>query len=192
MLEQRDLNALKDMMEAVVKKSEASLAEMFTEKMDAAIKKSEESLTETLTEKMDAAIRKSEESLTGTLTEKMDAAIRRSEDSLTERMDVAIKKSESTVLSKVEKMIKKSEISICNKMDRKMDKKIVKSEGFLLDEIERVRNILEKEMKEMRKDIDEMKQIYRFVKVETENTTMILKMYNNLEKRVERLEEVTA
>lgn len=169
MLEQRDLNALKDMMEAIVKKSEASLAETFTEKMDAAIRRSEDSLTE-----------------------RMDAAIRRSEDLLTERMDVAIKKSESTVLSKVEKMIKKSEISICNKMDRKMDKKIVKSEGFLLDEIERVRNILEKEMKEMRKDIDEMKQIYRFVKVETENTTMILKMYNNLEKRVERLEEVTA
>lgn len=70
-----------------------------------------------------------------------------------------------------------------------MDKKIIKSESLVLDEVERTRNILESKIEKTQKDVDELKSIYRVIKMDTENTAMLLRMYDNLDNRVEKLEE---
>ena len=143
MLEQKDLDVLKDMMETVVKKSEISTLE------------------------------------------RMDEAIGKSESAILEKMDKAIEKSENSILDKVEKIVKRSETTI----SKKMDKKIIKSESLVLDEVERTRNILVSKIEKTQKDVDELKSIYRVIKMDTENTAMLLRMYDNLDNGVEKLEE---
>ena len=85
----------------------------------------------------------------------------------------------------MEKIVKRSETTI----SKKMDKKIIKSESLVLDEVERTRNILVSKIEKTQKDVDELKSIYRVIKMDTENTAMLLRMYDNLDNRVEKLEE---
>ena len=117
--------------------------------------------------------------------ERMDEAIGKSESAILEKMDKAIEKSENSILDKVEKIVKRSETTI----SKKMDKKIIKSESLVLDEVERTRNILVSKIEKTQKDVDELKSIYRVIKMDTENTAMLLRMYDNLDNRVEKLEE---
>lgn len=119
------------------------------------------------------------------LKDMMETVVKKSEKSTLERMDEAIGKSEDSILDKVEKIVKRSETTL----SKKMDKKIIKSESLVLDEVERTRNILERKIEKTQKDVDELKSIYRVIKMDTENTAMLLRMYDNLENRVEKLEE---
>lgn len=119
------------------------------------------------------------------LKDMMETVVKKSEKSTLERMDEAIGKSEDSILDKVENIVKRSETTL----SKKMDKKIIKSESLVLDEVERTRNILERKIEKTQKDVDELKSIYRVIKMDTENTAMLLRMYDNLENRVEKLEE---
>lgn len=82
------------------------------------------------------------------------------------------------------------------KLSRAMDRKRVKSEAFLLDEIERNRNILETRLDRMDRKMDEMtgeiRQLYRITALESERTKIVLEELrqkdSELDERVERLE----
>ena len=110
-----------------------------------------------------------------------------------------VKNSEITILNKVdEKFAKFGEkvdekfVSFEERIMRQVDEKITKSEIFLLDEIERTRNILEKRIDKIEQDIDELKQYYRITKLEDSNVELLLKINDELSKRVEALEKKIA
>lgn len=75
--------------------------------------------------------------------------------------------------------------------EKRMDVKLTKSENLILEEMERTRNILENRIDTVYKNIDELAQYYRITKLENDNTTLLLKMIDELSKRVEELEKRT-
>lgn len=76
--------------------------------------------------------------------------------------------------------------------ENRMDIKLTESENLILQETERTRNILEKRIDQIQKNLDELNQYYRITKLENDNTALLLKMIEKLEKRVEDLEKKTA
>ncbi|MDE5951162.1 MAG: hypothetical protein K2H12_06265, partial [Acetatifactor sp.] len=78
------------------------------------------------------------------------------------------------------------------KMEAKLDKKLRKSESLILDELERTRNILERQIQKLQQNVDELNQYYRITKLEDSNVSLLLEMYEDLSKRVEALEMRTA
>lgn len=120
-------------------------------------------------------------------------------DALSSMMQNIVKNSEITILNKVDEKFAKFEekvdekfISFEERIMRQVDEKITKSEIFLLDEIERTRNILEKRIDKIEQDIDELKQYYRIIKLEDSNVELLLKINDELSKRVEALEKKIA
>ena len=89
--------------------------------------------------------------------------------------------------------IMKEEISESEKqMEAVMEKKLSESENLILEEMERTRTILEKQIEHVRKNLDELSQYYRITKLENDNTAMLLKMIDDLSRRVGELEKRTA
>ncbi|CUX23282.1 hypothetical protein [Clostridium sp. C105KSO13] len=70
--------------------------------------------------------------------------------------------------------------------------KIDETENLLLDEIGRTQSYLEKQISEVKKNIDELNQYYRITKLENDNTALLLKMIESLQKDVEELKKKTA
>lgn len=77
--------------------------------------------------------------------------------------------------------------SVFYKTQRKMDERISASENLILKELDRVQAHLEKEVDEVQINLDEMKQFYRINKLESDNTTLLLQMYNNMQKEIEEI-----
>ena len=78
------------------------------------------------------------------------------------------------------------------KMEVMMDTRLAESENLILEEMERTRNILEKHIDKVQKNLDELNQYYRITKLENDNTALLLKMIDELTRRVEELEKKTA
>lgn len=93
------------------------------------------------------------------------------------------------ILKKMMETVVDSRIKIS---EDKMDTMISKSENIILEEMERTRSILEKQINVVQKNIDELNQYYRITKLENDNTTLLLKMIDELYRRVEELEKKTA
>lgn len=69
---------------------------------------------------------------------------------------------------------------------------IAGTENLVLEEMERTRNILEKQINAVQKNLEELVQYYRITKLENDNTALLLKMIDELSRRVEELEKRTA
>lgn len=52
--------------------------------------------------------------------------------------------------------------------------------------------ILEKEIAAVQKNLDELSQYYKITKLENDNTALLLKMIDELSRRIEKLEKKTA
>lgn len=91
-------------------------------------------------------------------------------------------------ISTVEKKVIESERNII----QQVDKKIAESENLILKELDRLEIHLEKEVDQVQKNFDEIKQFYRINKLESDNTTLLLQMYNNLEEKIKELESKIA
>ena len=72
------------------------------------------------------------------------------------------------------------------------DQKLSESENLILEEIERTRNILEIRINMVKRNLDELNQYYQITKLENDNTALLLKMIDELSRRVEELEKKTA
>ncbi|CUO99232.1 hypothetical protein GCM10008922_25200 [Faecalicatena contorta] len=73
-----------------------------------------------------------------------------------------------------------------------IDARAEQTESLLLDEIGRTQTYLEKQITEVKKNMEELSQYYRITKLESDNTTLLLKMIDQLNRRVEELEKRTA
>ena len=69
---------------------------------------------------------------------------------------------------------------------------VSKSQNIILDEIDRVQEILQQHIKAVEKNLEELQQYYRITKLENDNTTLLLKMVDELSRRVSELENRTA
>lgn len=66
------------------------------------------------------------------------------------------------------------------------------SEKLLLDELGYVQSYFEKQIAQVQKNIDELQQYYKIAKLENDNTTLLLKMIETLQKDIEELKKKTA
>lgn len=73
-----------------------------------------------------------------------------------------------------------------------IDERLSKTENFMLDEIGRTQVYLENKINKVQKNLEELNQYYRITKLENDNTALLLKMIDELSKRVEELERKTA
>ena len=63
---------------------------------------------------------------------------------------------------------------------------------IIKEELERTRNILEEQINTVQKNLEELTQYYRITKLENDNTALLLKMIDELSRRIEKLEKKTA
>lgn len=99
-----------------------------------------------------------------------------------------MKGTEESILEKVDKKLEKTEESIL----QKVDEKLLKSESLVLDGVERTRKMLEKQIEKVQTNLDEINQYYRITKLENDNTSLVLKLIDELSKRIGELEKRTA
>ena len=98
-------------------------------------------------------------------------------------MTEVVKQSEDNILHKVDERITASE----NKMLQKMDERITSSENMILKELDRVQEHLESDVQKVQKNLEELQQYYRISKLENDNTSLLLKMYNDMQKEIAEL-----
>ena len=98
-------------------------------------------------------------------------------------MTEVVKQSEDSILHKVDERITASE----NKMIQQMDERITSSENMILKELDRVQEHLESDVQKVQKNLDELQQYYRISKLENDNTSLLLKMYNDMQKEIAEL-----
>ncbi|MDE7367291.1 MAG: hypothetical protein K2N24_08045 [Lachnospiraceae bacterium] len=161
MLEQRDVEIFKNMLNAVLEDQ---------------LKKTEVAILE----KVDDRLEKTETSI----LEKVDDRLEKTEASILEKVDDRLEKAEASILEKVDDRLEKIEISLLNKVDIQLRQ----SENMILSEMECTRTILEKQIERIRQNMDELNQYYRIAKLENDNTELLLDRINELSKRVEELE----
>lgn len=91
-------------------------------------------------------------------------------------MQGVVKETEQNILEKVDVRIAE--------IEQKMDEKITHSENLILSELDRVQTHLEKDIEKTQENLDELKQFYRIDRLETDNTSLLLKMYNDMQKEI--------
>ena len=103
-----------------------------------------------------------------------------SERNVISSVDKKIAASERNVISSVDKKIAASERKILSVMDEKLSR----SENMILNELDRVQAHLEGDLEKVQKNLEELKQFYKIDKLETDNTSLLLKMYNDMQKEI--------
>lgn len=68
-----------------------------------------------------------------------------------------------------------------------MDERITSSENMILKEFDRVQEHLESDVQKVQKNLEELQQYYRIAKLENNNTALLLKMYNDMQKEIAEL-----
>lgn len=96
----------------------------------------------------------------------------------------AIEGSENRLRGEIAGAIAESE----KRMKKFVKKAIVESEKLVLSELDRVQGNLEKRIDAVQKNMDDLNQYYRITRLERDNGADALRLYENLEKRVEVLE----
>ena len=82
---------------------------------------------------------------------------------------------QQNILQQIDEKITASE----ERMMQKMDEKLTHSENLILHELDRVQKV--------ERNLEELQQYYRITKLENDNTSLLLKMYNNMQKEIEEL-----
>ena len=80
-------------------------------------------------------------------------------------------------------VVKQSEDNIL----QKVDERITSSENMILKELDRVQEHLESDVQKVQKNLEELQQYYRIAKLENDNTSLLLKMYNDMQKEIAEL-----
>ena len=68
-----------------------------------------------------------------------------------------------------------------------LDENFTSSENMILKEIDRVQEHLESDVQKVQKNMEELQQYYRIAKLENDNTSLLLKMYNDMQKEIAEL-----
>lgn len=81
---------------------------------------------------------------------------------------------------------------LINASETRLTKKLEDSEKLLIDEIGLVQSYLEKQIAQVQKNLEELQQYYKITKLENDNTSLLLKMIEALQRDVEELKKKTA
>lgn len=73
-----------------------------------------------------------------------------------------------------------------------VEDKVTQSSNMLLEKIDRVQGILQQNIKTVEKNLEELQQYYRITKLENVNSMLLLKLVDELSRRVTELENKTA
>lgn len=121
----------------------------------------------------------------------MQGVVKETEQNILNKVDIRLTETEQNILEKVDVRIAETEQNILKKVDvriaeveQKMDEKITHSENLILSELDRVQTHLEKDIEKTQENLDELKQFYRIDRLETDNTSLLLKMYNDMQKEI--------
>lgn len=106
----------------------------------------------------------------------MQGVVKETEQNILHKVDVSLTETEQNILEKVDVRIAE--------IEQKMDEKITHSENLILSELDRVQTHLEKDIEKTQENLDELKQFYRIDRLETDNTSLLLKMYNDMQKEI--------
>lgn len=96
------------------------------------------------------------------------------------------------VKGEIEMLEQKDLDAIRQIVGQEVDSRIARTEDFMLDEIGRTQTYLEGQIEKVARNIEELNQYYRITKLENDNTTLLLRMVEQLSKRVEELEKKSA
>ena len=110
----------------------------------------------------------------------MQEVVKESEQNILNSVDKKIATAEQNVISTVDKKIAASERNVISVMDEKLSR----SENMILNELDRVQAHLEGDLEKVQKNLEELKQFYKIDKLETDNTSLLLKMYNDMQKEI--------
>lgn len=102
-----------------------------------------------------------------------------------------VEKSEDLLLDKMDKMNTRLSENM-KLMHDNLLLEINNNQEFILDEIGRTQNYLENKIDVLQRNVEEMKDYCYIVKLESNNSTLILKMIEDISKRIEVLEQRTA
>ena len=92
----------------------------------------------------------------------------------------------------IRSIMQESEERIMEKFDQKMQRALRETENGLLEEMDRMREILEEKIANVDKKVDNLETYYRITKLENDNTSILLKIVGDLQERVIVLEKKTA
>lgn len=79
-----------------------------------------------------------------------------------------------------------------SQIESTMDNRFSQSENLVLSELERTRAIVENKVETVQKNLDQLKEYYRITKLENDNTSLLLQIVSDLQKRVSELEKRSA
>ena len=117
------------------------------------------------------------------LKDNIKTEIGRSENLLRDTIKAEIGKSENLLRDHIKTEIERSE----NLLRDTIKAEIGRSENLVLSEVDRVQENLETKMEQLKRNMDELTQYYRTVKLDHENNALFLQMIQELKKEMEQL-----
>ena len=117
------------------------------------------------------------------LKDNIKTEIGRSENLLRDTIKAEIGKSENLLRDNIKTEIERSE----NLLRDTIKAEIGRSENLVLSEVDRVQENLETKMEQLKRNMDELTQYYRTVKLDHENNALFLHMIQELKKEMEQL-----
>jgi len=113
---------------------------------------------------------------------RITAEIASSEERTAKRITAEIASSEERTAKRIKEEITSSE--------ERTAKRIAKSETLLLNELTVMQNYLEKQINQVQDNLGELRQYYKITKLESDNTTILLRMIEDVSKRLSVLEKI--
>ena len=164
MLDAKDLRAIAELIDARAEETEKRLSDHLEKLIDTRAEETEKRLSE------------STERLVDSKMDEMRALL----DSRTDEMKVLLDSRTDEMKALLDTRTKQ--------MEDLIDTRISQSEVFLIDEMERYDRKYEKEFGDVKQRLGALEGVYRMTKNETETINLSLKLIENLDKRVTKLE----
>ena len=117
------------------------------------------------------------------LKDNIKTEIGRSENLLRDTIKAEIGRSENLLRDNIKTEIERSE----NLLRDTIKAEIGRAENLVLSEVDRVQENLETKMEQLKRNMDELTQYYRTVKLDHENNALFLQMIQELKKEMEQL-----
>ncbi len=122
------------------------------------------------------------------INDRIDTRIAETEKQINDKIDTRIAETEKRINDKIDTRIAETE----KRINDKIDTKIAESENLLLEEMDRVQMFLESKINTVKGNLEELRQYYKITKLENDNTAILLKMIEELSRRIEELEKKSA
>ncbi len=175
MLDAKDLRAIAELIDARAEETEKRLSDHLEKLIDTRAEETEKRLSESTERLVDSKMDEMR-ALLDSRTDEMKALL----DSRTDEMKALL----ATRTKQMEDLLD----TRTKQMEDLIDTRISQSEVFLIDEMERYDRKYEKEFGDVKQRLGALEGVYRMTKNETETINLSLKLIENLDKRVTKLE----